>query len=182
MYGYGSCGYGYGNSVERLRPQDDGSITQWQTQSGSDHYAMVDDVIVEPTIDGTNTWVLADWTNDNDIDEFIMSNTSENIAYITKIRMWLLAKDPEERGATEVRCNIKVGGSWQTEKMFEITDDEGNWVWFSLDWEGDWTKGDIDDLEVRIKSETSMSKSEAAQISVIYCDIFGCRDLDFFSS
>lgn len=176
MYGY--YGYGYINDSQIVRPIQDGSVIQFLTQGSSSHYQNVDDGVNQPTISGTSDYNYAELHNDDDIDEYVISNPS--LKNIYKIRLWMLAQDESSDGLIP-RCNIKINGTWQAVRSFNMDDSlpSETWKWYYLDWTGTWSS--INNLQVRLQAELSMATSEVMKFAVVYCEVFGQNyDYTFF--
>lgn len=165
-----------GTITTTVRPTGSGSSSQWAVSSGAAaHYTYLDDVVTQPTISGDSDYVWADQAYDNKIDEIKLGSTTSipsHIWIIDRIIVWFLAQDVNGDSIT-LRVNIKVNGSWQSEKSFIPTD--GTFGWTSQTWTGNWTRDMLNDgdFQVRYQSEASMTGSEEFWIAVIYADIDG---------
>lgn len=162
-----------GSVITLVRPTADGSTLQWQLSTGATHYTLIDDVVTQPTSSGTTDFIFAGLTNDDDIDEIILSTTSipKAVWRIDQVIVWYLINDAGGDGLT-FRSNVKIAGSWQTEKTF-IPAGSGTFAWDSLTWTGSWTRDNFADFQVRCQAEASMTTSDEFQIAVLYANIYG---------
>ncbi len=91
-----------GSVITLVRPTADGSTLQWQLSTGATHYTLIDDVVTQPTSSGTTDFIFADLTNDDDIDEIVLSTTSipKAVWRIDQVTVWYLINDAGGDGIT----------------------------------------------------------------------------------
>lgn len=110
-------------ATEELDPSGDGSVTEWGTQSGSDHYAMIDDGVRQPTaptVPGTYINSSSSQTDEITIEAGELVN-------ITEATIWIYA----DQNNGDISGDISFdGGTSYTEspQEFDVTDPG----WYSI--------------------------------------------------
>jgi len=162
-----------GNIQTLVRPTNNGSTIQWYNSgSFSSNYQHINNVVTQPTISGTDSYVYADQDLDDDYDDITMGTSMSIPTYsnnVDQVTLWVLAADVEDE-VMQMRLNIKIGGNWISERTVNLTDT--SFIWYSETWTGNWRRSDFEDFQARYRAELSMSGSEEIQIAVVYAIIY----------
>jgi len=112
-------------------PTADGATTQWTTQSGTDHYAMIDDAVRDPNNPGTATYITGGSANNYDI----VTCSVENVGDVSQVIVHTYGDDA--MGGVELEIS-KDGTNWETADSLDFGAGTA-WdtsTWAALGWNG----------------------------------------------
>ena len=131
-------------------------------------YTLIDDVVQEPTA-GDNSFASANDSDDNEIQEWIMSRPSGNYDSITGLTLWSYVKVGSTTG--DIGISIEVSGNVMPETVESLTT---TYTWFKSDFTlaGNPTINDLTAVKLRCDARTR-GKTNAINYDVGYVVVSG---------
>jgi len=146
---------------------NDAPVQQWNPTGCTNHEDCVDDAVRQPTNPSTSTNIKASVDEQSAVDQFTMDNSITNISEATQIIFWanarctnLLSKD--------FYMDIYIAGSWVGYTTKSLTTSQ---AWYSKTIGGSWSQAQIDALQVRVRSDSSIGTFHLQYCYEVYCEV-----------
>ena len=136
--------------IIRIYPSADGAVHQWSCSSGSDHYALIDEVPPSSSDYVTSTTI-------DQVDEFVLSNLPAEAKTIYAVRPYAFAVKENSDAPNQIALGVKVGTTNYMSTDLDLGVSYG--VVRSL-WEtnpltnAQWASTEVDDLQLVLQSRS----------------------------
>ena len=152
-----------------IRPDGDSTLStlrEWTPSSGVDHYATIDDVVIQPATDSiTAEFVYNGGTSGNE-DQYTMQTIS-GIGRATGVQVWVYANCTSANSAMDV--NLYWTGGEATREHISTNSTANIWEWASVAYTGlNLGQAELNSLEVRIKGQ---SGGRTYYVATLYADV-----------
>ena len=150
--------------IDVLTPTEDTAYADFTPSSGSDHYAMVDDV---PN-DGSTTYVYGNTLGSQD--RFVVSDLADNPYAINLVQIASIAIDSATNTELEIKTNIYSGAESLSGPGLCPQDSFADAVVITAtdpDTDGAWNKSAVDALQAEVEITNEGSSGEARITAII---------------
>jgi len=146
---------------------DDAPVEQWGGDCPTNHEDCVDDAVRQPTNPPTTTEIRASIEEQSAVDQFTMDNSINDISEATQITFWANARTTNTL-SRDFYMDIKIAGSWVGYSGKSLTTSQ---AWYSKTVNGSWTQAQINALQVRVRSDSSIGTYHLQYCYEVYCEV-----------
>ena len=149
-------------ATANLRPNGDDTIL-W---GASPSWSVIDDAVTQPTA-GSGDLITAD--KFDDLEENIWNMTTQaGVGTATQVVLWINSKLITSSVNIILTCRLNLGG-WTSTQNITINSETAGW--YSLTFTGTWTSGNVDGMQVGIKTPTISAAEDGIDMDVMYTEI-----------
>lgn len=146
---------------------DDAPIQQWDPSGCTLHEECVDDGVRQPTNPSTSTAVRATIEEQSAIDAFTMDDSINDIDEATQIIFWANARTSNVL-SKDFYMDIWIDGGWVGYTTKSLTTSQ---AWYSKTINGNWSQAQINQLQVRIRSDSVIGTYHLQYCYEVYCEV-----------